>query len=197
MAVTSTTPTPYTTPLAFVTNFGLDISAVSGLISSLPVVKWQDATPGAGYHLSGQLFIVRVNASDPFCTPASFDERTTLNVDQTLGRGVTQASVTFPPVDGNDAWFAYDVRLTLSAIAQDGVERGSQRATGSLESVCARKALATTKPVSTSITLPTTGVEDRGERAHGWTEVVVLLLSLGAASVSLAAIGRLGRDAIR
>lgn len=199
------TPTPSGTPAATTTvaptssaasptpvqDLGLEVTRASGLLSDDASVVWRNAGPGIGYRLSGQMFVVRVNRADPFCSKATADDRQTLEVAQTLPAGTTHASIPLPALTGGDAWFAYDVRLSLAAQDANGREVGAQGADGVSESVCTR-AMATPS-ASNTITLPGTG-SGIVERSANEVLLLATIVSLVVVGLGAATIGRmLGR----
>ncbi len=72
-ATVTVTPAPATaTPIS---DLGLNIDTVLGLITPPAYVRWRLVGPGVSYRLTGQITMVRANAAEPFCAEPLVHER--------------------------------------------------------------------------------------------------------------------------
>lgn len=166
-----------------ITDLGLDGESVLGLIGPTATISWQMTGGVDRFQLTATLLAIRVNRSDPFCTPPAQPDTTEIAIEQSFANATTEFAVTFPALPDSDAWFVYQRSLFLRAFAADGSQIGAEGGGFVSETLCPRT-VPTNSPTA-PIIAPATGFGSPRDDSPSTANLLLAALALFVAGAAV------------
>lgn len=136
---------------------------------------WNTIEGAVTYTIQGNVFVVRANAADPFCSPPLVAEDRNVNITGSFGESATSYTVELPELPPEDQWLVASFSVSLFAYGAEQTQPLAQTVLGAVaETACRAPDVPTPLPATITvgqceipagfIEVTTPAAEERGQR---------------------------------